>query len=538
MESLARQLQDERERTEGPTQFQDLCLILRHPKTKEAVLWAGGEWDRANHRYTSRDPSNARIVELEMAQVAFVEWFAGWLRDYREGYHRDISLVLNHGGRRGGKTTSAVLCQWAALIDVPARGPKRSIGWIISETFKKRAEIEDDISEFIPSQWFRHVKAPEYKYELENGAILRNLSAQDPEDLRQGRVDILVYNEPQQMQARAVVNGLFGTSDQGGLTILAANPPTMVKGEWTYDLKEAIESGEEKNARHFFFDPKLNRRIDQGARSHVASLARRINPSQMAADDEGEWARISDRAYPKWKKEYIQRVPDVGMRDITAEIIKKHSGIYKPYPYLGGVDFQGYPYNTAVLWKIYEAPGGWIFWAVDEYSVEGHEINLLSEIREEGYDPDQILWVGDASAQWQNFKHEEGLKSFKEFEKDGWRIIPPREKKADSKAQYVGNPRVESRLRVISRIMEQGRIRVDPGGGIFPGAPHMAEAFRETPLKKSATRVFKHTNHAHETDAADYALYRIEPKPKAPRKDTAPRGASFPQFRPGAGFRY
>lgn len=518
MESLGRQLQDERERAEGLNQFLDLCLILRHPTTKEAILWAGGEWDTGSRKFTDRDPATAKVIDLELSQVEFVRWFAGWLRDYREGFQRDISLVLNHGGRRGGKTYSAVLCQIATLIDVPLIGAKKSIGWVISETFKKRAEIEDDIAECIPDAWHKHTRAPEFKYEFAHGSILRNLSAQDPEDLRQGRVDILTYNEPQQMQARAVVNGLFGTADQGGLTILAANPPSMVKGEWTMDLKEAIESGEEKHATHFCFDPRLNKSIDQQARHRVASLAGRINPSQMAADDAGTWAHISDRAYGEWKKEFIQPVPQIGVRDITAEILRKHSGTGKGYPFLGGCDFQNYPSNVGVLWRIFDGgPLGWIFWAVDEFFAEDHEINLLNEVREQGYDPTDILWVGDASAQWQNFKHEEGLKSFQEFKKDGWNIIPPRERKVDSKSKYVGNPRVESRLKVMSRVMQATRIRVDP-----EKAPKLAEAYKETYLKKTATRVFKQTNHAHVTDAADYPIYRIEPKPVAPRRAVDP----------------
>ena len=48
--------------------------------------------------------------------------------------------------------------------------------------------------------------------------------------MRQGRVDLLLYNEPQQMQASAIVNGMFGTADRGGMTILAANPPRLQRG--------------------------------------------------------------------------------------------------------------------------------------------------------------------------------------------------------------------------------------------------------------------------------------------------------------------
>lgn len=513
--SLDRQLQEAIETEEGETRYLDLCLALRRQATGEILLWAGDKWDRLEKRFCG--PGEPHIVDVVESQVEFVRWFATWLKAYREGAPRDISVVLNHGMRRGGKTTIAVLCQIAALIDVPAIAGNRPIGWVISETFKKRDEIEENIRRFIPfeGKWYRHWKAPEFRYEFVNGAVLRNLSAQDPEDLRQGRADILVYNEPQQMVAQAVVNGMYGTTDKSGLTILACNPPTQVKGEWMVDLKEAIDNKDVEGVIDFFFDARLNPMIDQPARGRIGKIAKIINPKQLQADDEGTWARLGDRAYPKWHRQYARPVPSQG--DVTADVIYRKTG-FRGYGWLGGVDFQGYPFNTAVLWKVFAGKDGWIYWAVDEFFEEGAEINLLEEVRQSGYDERDIFWIGDASGSWQNYRHEQGNRSFQEFKRDGWVIRPPRQKK-DPKSQNASNPPVEQRLRVISRLMESGRLLVDPDR-----CPRLVESYKECPLKKDGARYKKYGQHAHETDAADYALYWCDPKPMeasqlAPVKD-------------------
>src|SRR5438105_1085140 len=106
MESLGQLLQDDIERQEGESRYLDLCLVLTRAKTKETILWAGDQWDRIERRFT-RESANPHIIELEESQVEFARWFSGWLRDFRAGFQRDVSLVLNGGDRRGGKTFSA-----------------------------------------------------------------------------------------------------------------------------------------------------------------------------------------------------------------------------------------------------------------------------------------------------------------------------------------------------------------------------------------------------------------------------------------------
>jgi hypothetical protein len=63
------------------------------------------------------------------------------------------------------------------------------------------------------------------------------------------------------------------------------------------------------------------------------------------------------------------------------------------------------------------------------------------------------------------------------------------------------------------RLMEQQRIFVDPSR-----CPGLATSYKECPLKKDGSRVKKYGPHAHETDAADYALYWVDPKPSEKRR--------------------
>lgn len=226
----------------GADRYADVALVLQRAKDRSTLLYAGGQWDRVAKQFTDRDPERVALVELEESQVPFTLWFAEWLRDFREGYPRDVSLVLNAGDRRGGKTFNSFACQIAALIDVPVLPDgSPTIGWAISKTYRQRDELDQIIAGRIPDRLYTHQRAPEHVFTFSHGSRLRNLSADDPDSLKQGRVDFLLYNEGQLMSPRAIKNGLYGTSDQGGLTVLACNPPTGPEGDWLRDLKDAIE---------------------------------------------------------------------------------------------------------------------------------------------------------------------------------------------------------------------------------------------------------------------------------------------------------
>jgi hypothetical protein len=517
----------------GEARFVDVALALTRAQDHSTLLYAGGVWDKFDRRFTGKEPSRTAVIELEESQIEFTRWFETFLADYRNGYPRDISLVLNSGGRRGGKTFDTLACQIAALIDVPMlSNGLPTIGWAISKTYRQRDELEQFVSSRIPSEFYEHQRAPEHRYTFAHGAYLRNLSADEPESLKQGRVDFLFYNEGQLMSPKAIKHGLYGTSDCGGLTMMAANPPDGPEGDWLRDLKDAIEEDPEIRpiAKFFNFDPRKNTKVDAPARRRNAKLAQKIDPEGADGDDEGTWRRWGDLAYPGWNSRTLDRgglvgpAPTIGAVDITSQVTR--SVFYIAYPFVIGGDFQRRPQAAAVL-RVFDVPGieGPVYWFVDECGVKGTEVELSTELMgsPHGYVPQRgeersAVWVGDCSGSYQGAERIPGRTSFGLLEAEGWKVFPAEIIKGTN-SERPKNPDVAQRLGLMYRLMEAQRIRV------APECTWLTAAFAKCQLRKTetGTRVPKGA-FAHITDAASYAVWRLDPKPGS-RKMPPPRGS-------------
>jgi hypothetical protein len=512
----------------GEARFVDIALALTRAKDKSTLLYAGGQWDRLDKRFTSATPERVALVALEESQVAFVSWFAEWLRAFREGYPRDASLVLNAGDRRGGKTFSSVLAQVAALIDVPLLlDGTPTIGWAVSKSYRQRDELDAVIAGFVPDRLYHHRRAPEHIFEFAHGSRLRNLSADDPDALKQGRVDFLLYNEGQLMSPRAIRNGLYGTSDRGGITVLACNPPTGPAGDWLRDLKDAIDRDPEtsKIARFFNFSSKLNTKVDQPARRRNVAIARHIDPDMADADADGTWRSWGDLACPAFdKRQHVGLPPDVGAIDVTAEVTRKT--LYAGANFVIGGDFQRRPQAAAVL-RVFRstAVDGNVYCFVDECGVKGTETELSTALMGSGHDYStdlsserSALWIGDCSGSYQGAMRIKGQTSYALLEADGWKIFPAEVIKAPN-SERPKNPLVAQRLGVLYRAMAAGRVRVSPN------CAWIIESFSKCTLRKTSTGTRVPQGHlAHILDAASYAIYRLEPKPKT-TSSMPPRGS-------------
>ncbi len=532
---------DERQRTlesalVGADRYLDLALALVRDKDSSTLLYAGGQWDRLEQCFTDVEPERCVKIHLEESQVPFTLWFSTFLADYRDGFAREVSLALNAGDRRGGKTFDSYFCQIAALIDVP-RLPSGmpTIGWTISRTYRERDELDQLVANYIPDRFYHHQKAPEHRYTFPHGSYLRNLSADDPNSLKQGRVDFLLYNEPQKMSPRAIRNGLYGTADAGGLCVLAANPPDGPEGDWLRDLKDGIDEDPaiKPITRFFNFSSKDNTKIDQPARKRVAAIARKIDPEMSEADSEGTWRRWGDLAYPAWNGRPAERgglvglPPEVGGKDITSLVTKRE--FYAPFLHVIGGDFQRRPQAAAVMRIFENVPGvtGCVYWFVDECGVKGTEIELSTELMgsPHGYTTGSneergAVWVGDCSGSYQGAERVKGRTSYGLLESEGWKIFPAEVIKLPGKSDHPKNPAVAQRLGLLFRLMEARRIRVSPN------CPWLIEAFAKCQLRKTetGTRVPK-GRFAHITDAASYAVWRLEPKPRGKNSGPPPKSS-------------
>ncbi len=453
-----------------------------------------------------------------------------------------MSLALAAGDRRGGKTFDLLLCTIALLLDVPAIAGSSTVGWVVSASYQERDEIDKTIREFIPSSWYTHRKAPYFLYTFINGASLRNVSADDPESLKRGRVDVVLYNEAQKLPLAALTNGIYGTADKGGIALLAANPPRRQIGEWVFELKKAIDANRVTGAKYFGFSSKDNTRIDQVARSRVGSIVQLLDPRTALADDEGQWLPIGDRAYPRFdprpSKEGGMVGPPPRLPDVTVEALKE-ADIWSKTDLVAGADFQGRPHQAAVVIRVFERPAfkptehfdtDYVYWIIDEMIVEGTERHLSAEAYDKGYTPERLCWIPDATGEFQDAKHTKRETSFDILRADRWDVYPPNEvKRPESKAAI--NPRVERRLALMFQIMDEGRFFVSSS------CTWTIEALEKCPLgtaRYGGKKPFG--KYAHITDAIGYPIWRLEPKAPRYRKSTAADIMTFPLYRPGASF--
>src|SRR5690242_1370133 len=94
----------------GPSRWKDLRLDLTTPDGR-AILVAGGRWDDTLKRFldpNEQDAETSARIALQESQIEFVDWYARWLADFREGVRgtsaRETQVAMLAGDRRGGKT--------------------------------------------------------------------------------------------------------------------------------------------------------------------------------------------------------------------------------------------------------------------------------------------------------------------------------------------------------------------------------------------------------------------------------------------------
>ena len=502
--SVEAHLSDEENKRAVATRYQDLALVFRRKQTGDIILSCGGRWDNLKKCFVPggiEAANHCKIIDLQESQLEFATWFATWLTAFIEHDPRDTRLVLTAGERRGGKTTIGLLSTIATCIGRP-----NTIAWVVSSTFQERDEIENAIRRFIPGSYWVYKGAPRYRFIFPNGSVLRCLSADDPETLKQGQVDIVMANEAQKMPVAMLTNAIPGIIDRGGLMLLAANPPRKEVGVWVLDLKEAIDSKRLAATRYFGFDAKLNDSIDQQAKADVGSILRVVDERAAQADDEGLWLRPGDVAYPKFvTSEHVRPMPQMG--DITQEFIKSKLG--RPRDYLFGCDWQFTPHNAAVAIKVFRGPQGQpIFFAVKEFLITGSEDDLLDAVDSTGvFVPENSVWIGDASGTWQDGQHRSGRDSFTVYRSRRWEIHPPR--KALNADRKPSNPPILDRLNLMNNLLQDGRLFIDP-----VHCPKLALAMKKCSLKHDKPSGF----FAHICDAFSYAIYWATPRPGAGSK--------------------
>lgn len=503
--------------SEDSSRFLDLAFKLRRRKTQEVVLRVGGRWDRLERKFVGPS-SRCRVIDLEESQVEFAEWMAKWIDAKLAGVNERDRLCLAGGPRRSGKTFIATFAVVAAAIAQPG-----SINWLISPTFQKRDELERLMKNWLPRGWWRYRDAPIYRFTLANGSTIQLLSGDDPEALKRGGASVALLNEAQEFEVGALSYSLPAIIDDGGLMILAANPPRRTKGEWILALRDGIIEQTIPGGRYLALAAGLNEKIDQSAREDVGRILSVIDPKAAVADDEGQWLPVGDRAYPKFdRKRNLRQFPNTVdiktgrvLGDITHEWTRKRMG--RSFGTVAGVDFQASPWHCGVVLRVLEGKGPEqpVYHVFDELLVDGFEEQFLAEFDDKDYDHQDFLWIGDASGQFQDGEHTRGRQSFSIFKKMGWRIEPP-VKKLSTKGEFSKNPHVSDRVSLVNKLLDQGRLIIDP-----ISCPRLAESIKECEMKNVYNTRKPAGIHSHITDALGYVLFFLEPRTKTFKKPSA-----------------
>lgn len=560
----------------------------------------------------------AHVVTVEPSQVEYLLAFGEYLYALLNDLPRPSMLDILAGNRRGGKTWIMVACVIAAALACPRRRQPDGlvsplVAWLVVPSYPEQREVHEDLAAVLqereqrrvlpqlagrqelrealevladgfqralPSTWYQYRPNPNNCYVFRHGAELYLKSANTPDSLKQGRVDICGINEMQKIEGDAVIHCLGNAIDVGGLGIGAANPPRKVRGQYLLDLKQRWEEGffvdeedGQKVVRFFFIDPSKNTRINQPARRKFQMIAQVINPKLARADAEAEWDAIYDLAYLHWcNKKYnpakppeesgniLEAVP-AGWQDVTREVIgamqlreyRRHPGTFSEF---GGIDFNKYPWMAAVKLKAYRDPSrcdekrwprGMIVYVINDEARTDPDLGMFAveeEFADElqqpspdgrGWNTNDVVLIGDATGQWQNSKErkkggvEAGHSSFDLFQSAGWELHAPTTIKMKRKDASKGNriwyrpPRVIESLDKVNELLGARRLFV------LERCTHTCEAFRKCSADGKTGKP-DDPKYSHITDAARYAVWRAESGIN-PRKGTP--GSSSPP--PGRG---
>ena len=236
----------------------------------ERLLSGGGIWDKRLNRWkTPREltvlvgdeiaaaPQHllgvAHVLTVESSQVEYVKAFGDWLKAYQRDLPRPAFVDVLAGKRRGGKTWVRVVLILLAGGVVTFRAQQDGhrvnfIGWQVVPSYPEQRELHEDIMAVlarrrdiasremlqvlgaIPEKWWTFRPHPTNGYMFVHGSQVYLKSANRPDSLKQGRVDVVGLNEGQKVDSEAPVPCAGSTIDGGGLLIMAANAPRRARG--------------------------------------------------------------------------------------------------------------------------------------------------------------------------------------------------------------------------------------------------------------------------------------------------------------------
>lgn len=497
--------------------YVDLQLDVLDEATGDLITRFGGRWDRRTKDFVGDAPMS-RVIRLHPGQVDAARWFDEWLAGYISGTtppESKVFDVLAAGGRRGGKTAWAVTEACGFAVAVPD-----SIVWLCAPSETYYEELIAYVEAILPRSWYESLGWPHWTYFLPNGSRIVLRSGFKPGKLKKGRADLIVVNEGQQLVDQSYTTLSASVIDQGGLVMIAANPPDVGDpGEWIAKLAAEAQRGQRKHARFFFFDPILNPHIDQVA---LEAMREKMGEHEFNVQIRGMFLLSPDTVLHAWDstKNEAPR-PQIG--DCTAAFTKFFEN--QAFDQVLAVDVQNFPWTCGVMLKAFRNPIApddmerAFLWGIDEFFVEkGDEVMLAHAVKAAKYNPERTLLVVDASADWQQAVRDkdrqrtvyQGRGSMDIFRGEGFpHVVPPDH-------NMKGNPEIMDRVRgANARICSAAKERL-----VFldPVACKMTiESISRWKTMPNGTPS-RHSKHAHGGDALTYGIWRFFPRRSGPGK--------------------
>lgn len=504
------------------TRFADVCIAIRRRSTGEDLFSVGGKWDRVERKYVGK-ADRKHVILINESQLELAEALKSWLGKRIRGEDREI-IQFAGVKRGGGKTHWFVIAM--AVVGVALPG---AVIWNVNPTHSRRDEVERIFRAQIPRRlgWWFWRGQPDYRFTWLTGSVIRLLSGEMPESVKQGGAEVLFINEAQDQERKVFSLGLpaIRNTDErpAGLLCIAANPPQRVKGEWVIEVVERLKDGR-IDGKYFDVDPKMNVSVEQRALDKIETAVMEVDPQAARADIGGQWLPVGERAYPMWRSRpkkiegmelpaLVGEVPELGFKDVTSELLQT-VGIYRTsnrtYSDVLAADFQGRPHMAALAGRLYKRPDGKLVYCINqEFIARGDELDLSDEIQSSGiYTPDTAIIVGDASGAWQSGKdRKRSIASYLALGNERWRVIAPTDKKR-TESEYAANPPVDRSLSQMYVVMRESRILV------HPRCIWLIEALEKCPLKRDGARpvIPAKGGFSHITDCLRYFVARFEEK--------------------------
>lgn len=507
---------------------------------EEEILRVGGRWDRVNRRWTETKVPEGAIIRITRggAQERAARWLARWFMAHVTGQWpadmlrpdskdsakvvRAVWSVLLSGGRRSGK--SHLACAILAIYAVLYPG---SVVWAVSPTQDETAELEKALRSMLPAAWYKYRGAGSGKvstFTLLHGGQIMLLSGFKPTGLRRGRVDLVLYNEGQNMSHAGYVQLRAAIADTGGLVLIAANPPNQPIGRWIEEHQEGV-ADKKIDGIHYEFNPEENPWIEMDA---LRSMAAEVDEFTYDRDILGLFRPIGDVVFHAWADKGSKREVPPSFVDVTKEMTGRHLG--RELEWVIGMDFQQTPHMAAAALKFFRDPedptGDILAWVLGEViAVNANEDELVTALEcadrwtpdgyidGGGFRADECAVVIDASGWFQDGAHTKGRTSDLALKARGWRWLYKPQKDSDK------NPDLIERVKA-------GNARLKTKDGrrhMFVAArcPAVARALKYWENRSGIPN--RRSDYAHICDAVTYPIYRFFGRPKVP---TVPPGYS------------